>query len=473
MIHSRLSQLGLALVALSPHLLAQTPNLPPGYQATKFFQSTVAASLTGLTTDSAGQVYCVYGNGNVGRLSDNDGDGIAEIADFIWNGNKTPSVTGILWVGDQLYMSELGRVSVITDSDNDGRLDTKAIVFDGLPLGLHQNNALFRRGNRVFFGLGSIGDNGVEPDPRSATLMSFMAGTDTPTIFAEGLRNVFDGAVHPVTGDIFVGDNGPNKAPGIPNPPDEINLVRAGEHFGHPFYWGDNGSSAFVDPLVNLAPHSSPCGMTFHQNIGMSGYRNELIVTSFAGTTSTILKVPVIYGANPGDITAWSEVFADGFRTAIDVVSDDDGAMYVAEYGGSQTIWRITQESDALMIIENGASIGQTVNITLEAPGAGGFFSLPLASVGLGAPISLAPNIDLWLDVFSPIFKASYSPGKAVFDFPIPTILDAQGLATIRIHVPDDQSLIGIQLQLQHIVYDPISAMPVAISPPQGLRLID
>lgn len=452
---------------------AQTLEVAPGYVATKFFQSSVSANITGLATDSAGRVHVGYSNGTVGRLEDLDGDGEAEVVDVIWSGSPAFSVTGILWFGDELYMSEATSITRIVDTNDDGVLDSKFTVLSGLPMGWHQNNGLFKDHFRIYFGLGSATDHDVDPDPRSGTLMMLLPSSGFATIYANGIRNAFDGAVHPVTGDIFVGDNGPNLVPGLPDPPDEINRVRFGRNYGHPTVWGDSTDPAFEAPELLLPPHTSPCGMAFNENVGLSGYRNELVVANLAGSPSSVVRVPIVYGSTPGEIRSWYEVLAEGFSSAIDIVFDDQGALYVAQYGGTQTIWRVAQESDARIIIESAPSIGTTVDLTLEVPGAGGFLSVPAASVGLGAPISLGSKMTVWLDVFSPVFRASLSPGKAVFDYAVPTILDGQGLAKIRIHLPDDPTLIGAELFLQQMVFDPVTGEPFAVSPPQSLRILE
>jgi glucose/arabinose dehydrogenase len=451
---------------------AQGPTIPPGYSATVFYQDGAPGPLTGLATDAQGRLYCVSQGGVVRRLTDSDGDGAADVVEEIFDGaGLTPSVTGILWGPYSLFVSHRSTISRLVDTNGDDVLDQKVDLVTDLPYGWHQNNGLFGDAKRIYFGLGSTTDFMAEPDPMSATLMVYDTKLKTLQIASDGLRNVFDGAIHPVTGDIIVGDNGPNTIQQMPHPPDEINRIRGRKHYGHPFNWGPPRSDVFQAPLLLVPPHASPCGMAINENVGMSGYRNEAVLATLGAGQSAIVKLPLIYSG--AKLRSWYSPFATGFTTAIDVVFDDDGAMYVAEFATS-TVYRIQQVGTTTLVIEGQPSIGHTCAITLSSPTHAGYLAYPAASSGLIAtPINLgAPGLDIYLNTLSPLFAISTSPSAKVFEFPQPTLLDAAGRAQIKIHIPNDSALVGVEIYVQASVWDPLTIVPVDVSPPQPFRIL-
>lgn len=467
---------GIALLASTAVSAQDPPVLPPGYRATVFHQDFSIGPFTGLAKDKAGDIFVVSQLGIVQRLVDADDDGAAEVVETVWDGTDVdPTATGILWGGKSLFISHLGRISRIADTNFDGDLDTLTDLITDLPWGWHQNNALFTDSSmsRVFFGVGSTSDHSLDPDPFAATLLSYDPSNGSITVRANGLRNVYDGAVHPVTGDILVGDNGPNAIAQLQSPLDEVNLIGSGRaHYGHPYNWGPTNEPGFRSPLIPIPPHTAPTGMVFHENVGMSGYRNEAVMTAF-GNDSSIVKLPLIYGQN--DVRTWYSPFASGFTTLMDVVFDDEGAMYVAELATSR-IWRIEQIGGARIIIEGQPSVGNSVQITIEAPDSPAHFAYPAASTGLAAiPFNLGgPGLDIHIDALSPVFIMSTTPaaGTGVFEFPQPTVLDGQGRATITVNIPNVPALVGYSLQLQSSVWDPFTILPVDVSPPQPMRIL-
>lgn len=84
---------------------------------------------------------------------------------------------------------------------------------------------------------------------------------DTYT-FAQGLRNVFGMEFHPVSGDLYAGDQGVECC-------DEINIVEEGENYGWPLYNGFVDENGYRDPMFawNSEERISPTGMDFHPDV--------------------------------------------------------------------------------------------------------------------------------------------------------------------------------------------------------------
>jgi glucose/arabinose dehydrogenase len=108
--------------------------------------------------------------------------------------------------------------------------------------------------------------------PLTACIWRIDPKSDHPQIevFARGLRNAF-GFCWDDRGRMFATENGPNA-----DPPEEVNRIERGKHYGFPYQFADWPHKAspdqpnappgltFEPPLAKLDPHSSPSGIVFH-----------------------------------------------------------------------------------------------------------------------------------------------------------------------------------------------------------------
>lgn len=460
----------LVAALLAAGSLAGQLTLPPGYTTTTFYEDASSAPFTGLARDDQGRVLLVDYTGTVEVLEDLNGDLVAETVTTYWAGaGITPPATGILWHQDRLLIAHMGTISEIPDTDSNLVGDGINHLVTGLPTGMHQNNALFTDGTWVYFGVGSETDHGTSADPRYATLMRMQPDGSQTGIFATGLRNVFDGAVHPATGEIFAGDNGPNSVVGNPDPPDELVRIQANADYGHPANWGFPPPGAgSAPPVLELPAHASPTGIAFNPGTALSGYRDELYVCAFGPSLiGALLRVPVVHGSQTGLPAGFWEMFAFGLENPIDLLFDDSGNLLVAEFTGLR-VRAIHPTSSAVITIEGQSSVGMTTALTFRDPSHPLHVVVGAASTGLGAPVALGPGLDMHLDPFSPIFQLSLTAGNGVFFLPAPGMLDGSGLTGGGIVIPDDPSLAFLELQLQACVFD-ASGQAVAVSAPTAL----
>ncbi len=115
-----------------------------------------------------------------------------------------------------------------------------------------------------------------------------------PELVARGLRNSLAMAIHPETGLLYQGENsrdirGAQHASRL-NPPDELNLVIEGKHYGWPYctgpltvereYVGGGWDCRkYESPLLLLPPHSAPLQMLFYTGTKLPDwYRNKLLI---------------------------------------------------------------------------------------------------------------------------------------------------------------------------------------------------
>ena len=104
-----------------------------------------------------------------------------------------------------------------------------------------------------------------------------------PEIWSYGHRNVQGAALHPVTGELWTHEHGPQGG-------DEVNVDRAGRNYGWPVITrgreyvtgrqiGEGETRADIEPaVVTWVPSIAPCGMTFVTSDRHPAWKGQLLV---------------------------------------------------------------------------------------------------------------------------------------------------------------------------------------------------
>ncbi|MCP5096797.1 MAG: hypothetical protein GY943_14695, partial [Chloroflexi bacterium] len=181
-------------------------SVPAGFSFKKF---TTMYRPTGLAFDENGRLYATSFDGSVRIFTDDDGDGHADTETNFAGRFDTPLGVAIRPGTNDVYVSSMGTVTLLRDTTGNNRADTRVDLITGLPFGLHQNDNLkFGPDGMLYMGIGSTCDVCVENNPRSATIMRFNPETGVGDVYATGMRNPYDLAFHPLTGELFATDNG-------------------------------------------------------------------------------------------------------------------------------------------------------------------------------------------------------------------------------------------------------------------------
>lgn len=165
-----------------------------------------------------------------------------------------------------------------------------------------------------------------------------LAAGARPGLWSWGHRNPQGAALHPVTGELWVGEHGPQGG-------DEINIARAGANYGWPLVsygcnYGDpvgdacrigGGTHAprFVEPLTTWTPTSvAPSGMAFYTGALIPQWQGQLFAGSLAGQALWRLTLS-------GDtVVAKEALFANLGQRIRDVKQARDGALvFVTDSG--------------------------------------------------------------------------------------------------------------------------------------------
>lgn len=321
--------------------------LPPGFSLLKF------ADLyrpTGITFDGDGRMFVTSQDGNVYRLTDSDGDARADSRTSFAVGYNVPLGVAVHPSSGEVYLSYQGAIVALTDSDGDGRADQERTLVDDLPVGNHQNdNPEFGPDGRLYIGVGSACDACQDSDPRSAAILRFNVETGEGEIFASGLRNPYDLAFHPQTGELFATDNGRDDL-GMDAPFEELNHVVAGGGYGYPGCWNAHdqpGCEDALPPVAVFEAHSSANGVEIYGGQSFPAeYRGNAFVTIFGSwlkpkVQTGIQRVEFIPDGNSYDgETSWFVLFPEGVMP-LPLVFGPDGALYVGDYV-NDAIYRIS-----------------------------------------------------------------------------------------------------------------------------------
>lgn len=336
-------------------------NLPLGFKISVFAAGLSRARLMALSTE--GVIFVTeIDQGRVLAFPDRNGDGLADETIVFAAGLDGPH--GIDSKDGAWYVAEEGGVVKLTDTDGDLASDITEVIISGLPTGGNHFTRTIRFGpdGRLYLTIGSTCNVCEEADKRRAAMMVFEADGSGGRVFASGLRNTVSFIVHPQTGELWGTDMGRDFL-GDNIPPDEINIIEEGKHYGWPYCF----SQQIVDPAfdnpgfcatsespnVEIPAHSSPIGLRFYPRAGQfpralwsnlfaayHGSWNRRIPTGYK-----VVRITFDAAGRPtiADFaTGWlDDKSGEAWGRPVDVLVGTDGALYVSDdrTGAIYRIW--------------------------------------------------------------------------------------------------------------------------------------
>lgn len=341
----------------------QQIQLPPGFQIDIFSDQVPGAR--SLRRSSDGTVYVsTRGGDKVYALRDEDGDGRADGRRVVAEGLNSPN--GIAWHAGDLYIAEIGRVSVLNNIDK--RLDDPPkpqVIRDDLPTDSHHGWRYIGVGpdEKLYIAIGAPCNICNEPGFAEIRRMS-LTGKNMQT-YARGIRNSVGFDWHPDTGALWFTDNGRDWL-GDNRPPCELNRApKAGMHFGYPYchggdiadpeYGDEQPCSKFTPPAQKLGPHVAPLGMRFYTgDLFPKEYKNQIFIAEHGswnrsnkiGYRVTLVRLE---GAEAVDYQPFASGWLQGesaWGRPVDVLVMTDGALLVSD-DKNGVIYRISYTGDA------------------------------------------------------------------------------------------------------------------------------
>ncbi|MBI3244096.1 MAG: PQQ-dependent sugar dehydrogenase [Chloroflexi bacterium] len=339
----------------SPAPATNTIRVPPGFAIASFAEPRDIHLPTAILFGPDENLYLLTLEGDIFQFEDKDGNTDAEAMRQVFDGSehKVTHAVGLAFHDGKLYLSDSGRISVLSDDDGDGDYDTLTPVVTGL-VSLrypdHSNNGIaFGPDGKLYVGVGSTTDHGPITDPMEASVLRLNADGSDLQVFAAGFRNPYDLTFSP-EGDLFTADNNPSKFDRTLRSlvPEELNLVQQGRHYGFPDVYGKPPLGATsAAPITEFYPSVGSAGLIYYAGRQFpEAYQNAVYVALWGTGAQVALdrqitngQMVVVVPLRRGDDGAlhgeW-EPFArfntgTNFRP-IDVTVGPDEALYILEW---------------------------------------------------------------------------------------------------------------------------------------------
>ena len=327
--------------------------VPAGFTANVFAADVTSGRLMAVAPDGV-LLVARQTKGDVVALPDKNKDGKADSVDVIVAGLDRPH--HLAFHKGYLYIAT--NPSVVRVKYANGKVEGTPEKFVDLPAATpktaHKTRTIgFDKQGKLYVSIGSSCNICEEPDPRHTTIMVFNEDGTGGRTFAKGLRNAigFDFDSKGVMWSTDMGQDGL----GDDFPPDEINRVEDGKHYGFPYFFGNNqvntgltdakGSlkaSEATPPAFEIPSHSSPIDLRHYTGKAFPApYRGALfLVLHGSGGNYKKERIPgrvarVVF--KDGKITGLED-FVTGFVSGgqvlgrpAGIVTGADGALYVSD----------------------------------------------------------------------------------------------------------------------------------------------
>ncbi len=231
---------------------------------------------------------------------------------------------GLLWTGDELYVSSTERVDAYGDFDGTRFARQRRVVT--FPAGSGQNGGLvLAPDGRIQLGISAPCDHCVPESEWSATVVSFNPDGSDLRVDARGIRAPIALAYVPGTDDLLVTMNHRDDL-GDATPGDWLGRVERGQDWGFPACPGPSadGCAGAPHPLAVLDPHAAVSGLAV---VGSSA----VVVAEW--------KLGVVQRVDlaTGGVSPW----LTGLESPVPVVGMADGSVLVGDWGTGK-VYRVT-----------------------------------------------------------------------------------------------------------------------------------
>jgi glucose/arabinose dehydrogenase len=249
---------------------------------------------------------------DVVALADRDGDGRADGPPQVVAADLD-QVHGIALRDGRIYLATVHEIyegTVLAD----GTIAELEAVIDDLPGGgQHPLRTIrFDPEGRLFLQIGSSCNDCLESEAGKAAISVIQPGAWTRRVFAHGLRNSMGFDWHPASGQMWGVDHGSDWR-GDDVPPDELNRLQDGRHYGWPFCWGERRPDWLTHamppdgtpkepfcqerteaPVLGFAAHSAAIDLVFYDGQQFPpDYRGDAFVTQRGSWNR---ETPIGYG---------------------------------------------------------------------------------------------------------------------------------------------------------------------------------
>jgi glucose/arabinose dehydrogenase len=332
--------------------------LPPGFAISVFAKNLPGARVLALDPNDT-LLVSLTSQGKVVALPDKDESGVADAAVTVLDNLNQPH--GLAFGPEEkprLYVAETDKVAAYDyDPERRTALNPQKIA-DLPPGGRHFTRSLLflpaARDHRLLIAVGSSCDACEEQDPRRAKILAVdLNGGGAPETFASGLRNSGFMAVHPLSHHVWATEMGRDDL-GDNWPPDEINIILEGSHYGWPYCYGKRIHDDKSDPtgehrefcqdtmpsFIDVPANEAPLGLAFFPAEWPKEFRHDLLVAYHGSanrpepTGGKVVHYRLDAAGNFVDvedfITGWLTP-AGALGRPVDILIKDDGVIFISD----------------------------------------------------------------------------------------------------------------------------------------------
>jgi putative membrane-bound dehydrogenase-like protein len=317
---------------------------PAGFRVTEFVSDRQAHDIFCLTFDAQGRLV-VSGPGYVRRIIDEDGDGVGDTVQTFAAGPQS-GAQGMYFQGRHLLCVGDGGLWRYSDDDGDGRADGSPVRLLSLRTGGEHDSHAVQLGPEGWWYL--IAGNTAEitekhaslptspvKRPRAGALLRFTPDLSRGEIFADGLRNAYDFALHSA-GDVLIFDSDDEREMSLPwyRPTRVFHTLAGADHGWVSRGWKRPNYFCDMPPVVGSFGRGSPTGMVCYRHTQFpADYHDAVFALDW-----TYGRVWCLRLSPSGETwTSRSEVFlsgVDGYGFApTDCDVGPDGCLYVSVGG--------------------------------------------------------------------------------------------------------------------------------------------
>ena len=340
--------------------------VPAGFTISVFASDLAGARLMAVSPD--GVLYVArQSKGEVVALPDRDRNGRADKYEVVASGLTRPH--SLAFHGGYLYIATNPAVLRMRYANGVPSGQPEKIIDLPISTTSHWTRTIgFARDGKLYVSIGSSCNSCEEQDARRTTIMRYNADGTGGRPYAKGLRNAIGFDWDPRTGAMWADEMGQDKL-GDEMPPDEINRIEEGKHYGFPYFIGRNVANPdmkdakskmtvgdVVPPALELAPHSSPIDLRFYTGKQFpTAYRNAMFVALHGSSSRSekigykvvrvVMKENRLVGVEDfvsgwlkdGKVSGRPAGLAVGADGALYVSDDNKGFIYRISYGQSDS----------------------------------------------------------------------------------------------------------------------------------------
>ena len=381
----KIAMIALLMSALAASAQTNVWMLAPGFTVREV--PVKLANVNNLRFTAKGELTALGYDGRVHILRDTNGDGLEDRVVSFWDKDTIRVPVGMAWASEGLYVSSQGKVSLLKDTDADGKADVEEIIASGWPPtdvasgGVDASAVTLDHEGNAYFGLLTAdysnpyrvkdGVSRYDLKGKRGTIQKWHRATKQLETIATGIRVPYTLAFNR-HGDLFVTDQEGETWCPDGNPLDELNHIIPGRNYGfpprHEKYLPDLVSD---EPVVSFGPqHQSACGMVFNERkpnqkpFGPPSWENDALVAG--ESRGKIWRVPLEKSAS--GYTGRAITIARLNMLTTDVAVSPGGALYVSCHSGPPD-WGTGPKGEGKLfkITYTDAAVAQPANVWMAA----------------------------------------------------------------------------------------------------------